>query len=655
MDAEYLKRTVGPALSKGMAEVVSRQPGDAIDYLGNFLIHYADAQEAAAAAAAAAEQAEKEAAVQSALRAKRKERQDAEAAEKAALQARADELLVTLETVEEVDDALLNNVLQVIQSKTGSRAAYIGQRAVVEGDGAASSEDGNEEGGGPAEVLKYIAASEGSEFMLDQVLPKGQGVTFDAFKPPAAEGDEDEDPDADLDEDAPKKEVPKPGLFVENTLAEPRLHYFDFAKLGSYFAVPVQYNSFLHENAVSEESLKKFSDHEEAVAAAEEARAAREQAKAEAAAAKAAAAEQKAADAAAAAAAAGEDGAEGDAGQNENDGADDADGNAAADADADADAVDEEEEEEEEPEPVADPEYERVPVSLVLCMDTLGLGLDVYTAESLDLVRALAAALAAALERTERQQLENEFRALLSAQEENAKALESLDEVQRQQTEALEDDVATLRSKLGEEGVSEEDQAYEVLKLEEDAARRAVLLMQAQIKELERYKIAPKGDSLRALKAACFTLGYSKDAIVDRATKKLEWRKMRKLFGGDFFERLQAFDAEAVKKVHKYQTVAHIESLLDGITVESMNAKSVAVGAVLAWNQAVITVRKAAVEKRAREKAAAEAAEAAAAAEAAEAAAAAEAEGAAETGEAGEDAAAADGADDAAAAAAEGE
>eukprot|EP00750_Incisomonas_marina_P005719 INCI14099.2.p1 GENE.INCI14099.2~~INCI14099.2.p1 ORF type:complete len:3630 (-),score=727.81 INCI14099.2:1911-12800(-) len=53
MDAEYLKRTVGPALSKGMAEVVSRQPGDAIDYLGNFLIHYADAQEAAAAAAAA--------------------------------------------------------------------------------------------------------------------------------------------------------------------------------------------------------------------------------------------------------------------------------------------------------------------------------------------------------------------------------------------------------------------------------------------------------------------------------------------------------------------------------------------------------------------------------------------------------------------------
>ena len=645
MDAEYLKRTVGPALSKGMAEVVSRQPGDAIDYLGNFLIHYADAQEAAAAAAAAAEQAEKEAAVQTALRAKRKERQDAEAAEKAAAQARADELLAALETVEEVDDALLNTVLQVIQSKTGSRAAYIGQRAVVESEAAASEGDG-EDGGGSAEVLKYIAASEGSEFMLDQVLPKDKGVTFDAFNPPAAEGGEEEDPDAELDEDAPKKEPPKPGLFVENTLAEPRLHYFDFAKLGSYFAVPVQYNSFLHENAVTEESLKKFSDHEEAVAAAEEARAAREQAKAEAAAAKAAAAEQKAA-AAEARAAAGEAGAEGDAEQNE-DGADDTEADAA------------EEEEEEEPEPVADPEYERVPVSLVLCMDTLGLGLDVYTEESLDLVRALAAALAAALERTERQQLENEFQALLSAQEENAKALESLDEVQRQQSEALADDVATLRSKLGEEGVSEEDQAYAVLKLQEDAARRAVLLMQAQIKELERYKIAPKGDSLRALKAACFTLGYSKDAIVDRATKKLEWRKMRKLFGGDFFERLQAFDAEAVKKVHKYQTVAHIESLLDGITVEEMNAKSVAVGAVLAWNQAVITVRKAAVEKRAREKAAAEAAAAAAAAEAeaaaAAAAAAAEAEAAAatatvaaESGETGDDATAADGAEEVAA------
>jgi adenylate cyclase class IV len=51
----------------------------------------------------------------------------------------------------------------------------------------------------------------------------------------------------------------------------------------------------------------------------------------------------------------------------------------------------------------------------------------------------------------------------------------------------------------------------------------------------------------------------------------------------------------------------HLEKLLDGITVASMNTKSVAVGAVLAWNQAVVTVRKAAVEKRAREKAAAEA------------------------------------------------
>jgi hypothetical protein len=581
MDAEYLKRTVGPALSQGMAEIVSRQPGDAIDYLGNFLIRYADAQQAATAAAEKAAREEKEASVQAAIREKRRARIEAEAAEKAAAQARADDLLATLATVDEVDGAVLSKLLQVVQAKTGSRAVYLGQKVAVQG-AAAAGEDG--EGGASAEVIKYIAASEGSEAMLDNVLPSGAGVTFDVFKAPEA-SDADEDPDAELDENAAKKKAgPKPGLLVENTLAEPRIHYFEYAKLGSYFAVPVQYNAYLHENAVSEESLKQFSDHLQAVAAAEEASAARRQAKAEKAAAAAAAAEQRAA--------AGEDGTGGD-----DDGAGEGGG-----------------EEEEEPPPVADVEYVRAQTSLVLCMDTLGLGLDLYTEEGLDLARAAAAALAAALERTERAQLESEFRSLLAAQEDNSKALDSLGEVQRQQSEALQDDVAALRTKLGRAGASEEDQEYEVLKLKEDAARKAVLLLQAQIKELERYKIAPKGESLKALKAACFTLGYTRDDIQDKATKKLDWLKMRQIFGGSFFDRLRAFDPEAKKKVHKYQNLKHLEKLLDGITVASMNTKSVAVGAVLAWNQAVVTVRKAAVEKRAREKAAAEAEEAAAAA-----------------------------------------
>jgi hypothetical protein len=593
MDADYLKRTVGVALAQGMAEVVARQPGDAIDYLGNFLLHYADARDAEAWAAKAAEQARREAAVQAELDVKRRAVADARESREAALQGRAKKLLASLDKVDDVDGAVLANLLDVVKARTNSRAAYLGERVSLDGV-TRTTEEGEEV---PAEALKYIAATKGHEFMLDEVLPAGKGVTFDALKEPAPVEEEEEDPDAELDENKKKREAPKPGLFVPNTLAEPRIHYFTYAKIGSFFAVPVKVRSYLHDNAVSEETLKTYVDHQAALVAHAEQKAAHEKALAE----RAAAAEARAEAAAAAAAAAGD--------------GDDEDGEGKA-------AAAEEPADEELPpiEPVLEPEYERVAVDRVLCVDTLGAGLDVYDEAALDYVRAAAAALAAAIERTEKAHLLAEFQALLAARDENDGALEALGAQQQQQASELEAEVAALKGKLAEAGTSAEDQEYEVLRLQEDAARRALLEMQGRVKELERYKIAPKGGSLKALQAACYTVGVSRGDITDKASGKLDWPKMRKLLGNEFFVRLRDFDAVAVRKVHKYQTVAAIEGLLEGLTLEEINAKSVAVGSILAWNLSVMSVRKAAVEKRQREKEAEEAARAEAEAAAAAAA-----------------------------------
>lgn len=41
-DTQYLKRTVGEALAKGMAQVLTHQPADPVAALGSFLVHYAD-------------------------------------------------------------------------------------------------------------------------------------------------------------------------------------------------------------------------------------------------------------------------------------------------------------------------------------------------------------------------------------------------------------------------------------------------------------------------------------------------------------------------------------------------------------------------------------------------------------------------------------
>jgi hypothetical protein len=45
MDAQYLKKTVGPALAKGLAAASVTRPQDPIEYLANWLIKYVENQE----------------------------------------------------------------------------------------------------------------------------------------------------------------------------------------------------------------------------------------------------------------------------------------------------------------------------------------------------------------------------------------------------------------------------------------------------------------------------------------------------------------------------------------------------------------------------------------------------------------------------------
>lgn len=42
LEAQYVKRTVGPALKQGLAEIVEKRPADPVEYLANFLLKYAE-------------------------------------------------------------------------------------------------------------------------------------------------------------------------------------------------------------------------------------------------------------------------------------------------------------------------------------------------------------------------------------------------------------------------------------------------------------------------------------------------------------------------------------------------------------------------------------------------------------------------------------
>merc|ERR1712100_740208 len=60
--------------------------------------------------------------------------------------------------------------------------------------------------------------------------------------------------------------------------------------------------------------------------------------------------------------------------------------------------------------------------------------------------------------------------------------------------------------------------------------------------ELQGYRLPPKGQSLKVLKCALYTLGYKRDDVRDAHTKKTDWSKMKMNFNNNFFTTLQAYD-----------------------------------------------------------------------------------------------------------------
>lgn len=97
--------------------------------------------------------------------------------------------------------------------------------------------------------LIYIYTSEGSEFLKEEELKKGEGITFEIWKSiPKNEEEEEEVIEEEEEEGVEKALKPIPGikkvkiewepktLKVPQVLVESKMKYFDIPKLGSYGA-----------------------------------------------------------------------------------------------------------------------------------------------------------------------------------------------------------------------------------------------------------------------------------------------------------------------------------------------------------------------------------------------------------------------------------
>lgn len=236
--ATYLKENVGPALTKAMAALAVAQPNDAVDFLGKWLLRYAETEEARIETAK--QEAEFKAArekKQAELVAEAERLKQIEDDKAAKLKAR-DEMIEALGTAEQWSDTTFDELVKTAKEHSNAKQVYLGWL---------DEEDGGGEGGdGPVIRYSHVAGPDAAQndLMLAATLPGGAGVTMGVFeeKQPPEQGEG-------------ATEVPEgfrkfDAVWVPEVTDEAKMHYFDLTRLGSYLAVPLIYNTYYHEEAL---------------------------------------------------------------------------------------------------------------------------------------------------------------------------------------------------------------------------------------------------------------------------------------------------------------------------------------------------------------------------------------------------------------------
>jgi hypothetical protein len=498
--AKYLSESVGPVLAKAMAEMAVTQPTDGVDFLSKWLATYAEQEEAKMLREKDEKLLEEERAKTKAIldtkAARIQEKADEKEKKQKMFQDHVDELN-NKETV--FTDSMWFTFVEVARITAGAKAAYL---ALQDEEGLTGVE-------GP--LLRYTAATQGSEWMTEKILPKETGVSWGAltqdpteevilekklWKPPlpppvvveVAEGEEPAEP-------VPVPLPPYLPVSIPCVTDVPEVHYFDMTRLGAYLAVPLVYPSYYTEGARAEAKEFEKKKKEDQKAREEEA------------AAKAAAAE------------AGTEPAEGEA--------------------APAEPVEEK--------PM---ELKGTDVKMVLCMDTLGTNTAIEESKIVDLIE-LCKACSACKAQTELSfvdqqalmEINEELRAEIDEKIAAARAEPLMDEEKMAAaTQAAEEKEAELEDELKEpfKALNEKKMAY--LK-----AVKVAVGLQDLILSLLSWVVVPP-EFLNVIAAIALMYGASKEELYPKRKAALQWDKLKTVLSPKLFTMIESADVAGERK-----------------------------------------------------------------------------------------------------------
>ena len=109
------------------------------------------------------------------------------------------------------------------------------KKPIEEGDDDAAHIDNDSD-----KIIHFSHANAEHSFLVDQVLAKGSGLTFDVFN------------DKVDDAGKPIESEELNHILVKEVVREPRMHFFKVPRLGSYLAIRLEYESCLSVDAYNE-------------------------------------------------------------------------------------------------------------------------------------------------------------------------------------------------------------------------------------------------------------------------------------------------------------------------------------------------------------------------------------------------------------------
>ena len=263
-DVEYIKRDdIGKVIAKGLSVLYKTQPNNPCDYLARWLLNHAEVQrqktEADSKEAQVKELKERQQEEREALKKEEEKQAKAQEQEEARHKAFDDKVAKSDDLSDQLQD-----LAGYLQDNTKATGVYIGQlirpKKEIEEDADETAHVDEE----AEEIVRYIHATDKHEYIVDQTLGKEQGLTHDVFKPPEEGDEEEEKPEEEMTEEEKAAKAEKERLkalpktvFVKEVVREPRMHFFDVPKLGSYLAVELKYASCLSEDSY-DEAYKQF-------------------------------------------------------------------------------------------------------------------------------------------------------------------------------------------------------------------------------------------------------------------------------------------------------------------------------------------------------------------------------------------------------------